>query len=116
MQFEIPDGAHVQIVIGKASPLALADETGRARQHGTLARPMIRAALVGALLCGAFLIGRQFGPVRTIAPAVAAAPAAPEHPAAGVPPAFAQQLQQPPIVSPPPAPPRAGKSPFGLDQ
>ena len=118
MQFEIPDGAHVQIVIGKTPPLALADQTGVAMRQATAVRSMIRGAVVAALLCGAFVAGKQFGAVRTVAPAAAAAQAAPnDHPADGsVPPEFAQQLRQPPVVVPPPAHPPSGKSPFGLDR
>ena len=118
MQFEIPDGAHVHIVIGKTPPLALTDQTGVARRQATAVRPMIRGAAVAALLCGAFVAGKHFGAVRTVAPAAAAAQAAPNgHPADGnVPPEFAQQLQQPPVVVPPPAHPPSDKSPFGLDR
>ena len=115
MQLEIPDGAHVHIVIGKASPLALPDETvGR---RATVMRPMIKGAVLAVLVCGAFVAGRQFGMVRTITPAVAAAPAASadRRAAGGLPPEFAQQLQQPPVVTPPPAPP-PGRNPFGLDR
>ncbi len=117
MQFEIPDGAHVHIVIGKAPPLALADQTGVAMRQATAMRSMIRGAVVAALLCGAFVAGKQFGAVRTVAPAAAAQAAPNDHPADGsLPPEFAQQLQQPPVVVPPPAHKPSGKSPFGLDR
>ncbi|HKM61430.1 MAG TPA: hypothetical protein VJY39_02965 [Acidisphaera sp.] len=118
MQFEIPDGAYIHIVIGKAPPLALTHECGGAQRQSTVLRPMIRGAVVVVLLCGAFAVGKQFGPVRTAAPAIAAAQAQPEdgQAAGSVPPAFAQQLQQPPVVTPPQAHPLPGKSPFGLDR
>ena len=118
MQFEIPDGAHVHIVIGKAPPLALTDETGGIRRHKTVMRPMIKGAVLAVLVCSAFVAGKQFGTVRTIAPAVAAAPAASAgRPAAGgLPPEFTQQLQQPPIVTPPPAPAAPGRNSFGLER
>ena len=32
MSFEVPDGASVQIIVGKAAPLALSDDTGRPRE------------------------------------------------------------------------------------
>ena len=118
MRLEIPENAQVHIVIGRARPLALPDETGGARRRSTIVRPMIRGAVVAALLCGAFVMGKQFGAVRTIAPAVAAAQPQPDdgQAAGSMPPAFTQQLQQPPVVTPPPARPAPGKSPFGLDR
>jgi hypothetical protein len=115
MRLEIPENAQVHIVIGRGRPLALPDETGGARRQSTIVRPIVRGAVVAALLCGAFVMGKQFGAVRTIAPAVAAAQPQPDD-RQTMPPAFTHQLQQPPVVTPPPARPAPGKSPFGLDR
>ena len=123
MQLEIPDGAHVHILIGKAPPLALTDQTGSPRPM-TATRSLIRGALVAALLCGSFLVGKQFGPVRTVAAEASTSQsfAPPDSRSAGpgaapaaVPPEFTQQLQRPPTVLPPPGRTPPGKSPFGLE-
>ncbi|HKM62026.1 MAG TPA: hypothetical protein VJY39_06010 [Acidisphaera sp.] len=117
MHLEIPEGAHAQIVIDKAPYLALPDETAGTRRHGAAVRPMIRAALAGALLCGAFVLGKQLGPVRTVLPAAASASqtAGPAPASGGVPPEFVQQLQQRPTLAPPPGQPPPPRSRFGLE-
>lgn len=117
MRLEIPENAHIQIVIGAAPRLALTDQSGNTRQQPAAARSLVKGAVMAALLCGAFLAGKQFGPVRTVTPAIAAAPAPPEGRAAvgGVPPEFTQQLQQPPVVTLPPTP-SPGRNAFGLDR
>ncbi len=143
MSFEVPEGASVQIFIGKPSLLALPDETGRRddrpqphRRH----RPVVKVLAAAALLGGGFFVGQhtRLSPTANVATAsfdtagVRPPPpvdhAFPDHALAAeppttaspqVPPALAQQLQQPPTVVPPPGQSATsgdpGKNAFGLE-
>jgi hypothetical protein len=141
MNLEIPDGAQVQVIIGKAPLLALPDGTEAERPKSSPGRPILMAAIAVLLLAGAFTAGRLVaarGAYTGVASATEAVPdpppppvrqAFPEHaltgPPAGndagqVPEAFQRELQQQPTVVPPPGqpatpPPTAGKSAFGLE-
>jgi hypothetical protein len=138
MQVEIPEGAHIHIVVGNparafACPgldppgalpvLAEAADGGRA----TL-RLLLKSSLVVLLVAGSFALGHYGG--ATPAPELtraAAEPAvdhrlshaAPAEAAGQVPAEFQRQLQQQPWVTPPPrSPPPAisGQNPFGLEK
>ena len=145
MSFEVPEGASVQIIVGRPPLLALPDETGRPAQpvrQGGFGRTVLTGLVALALLAGGYVIGqhstgpngaggtvtaqaaipapppvRQAFPDHALAAAPAAAPGAPAS--AQVPPAFTQELYQPPTVVPPPgqasgsAP--SARNPFGLE-
>ena len=141
MNFEIPDGTQVQVIIGKAPLLALPDGTEAERPKSSPGRPILMAAIAVLLLAGAFTGGRLVGAhgahagVASATEAVAHPPPPPvrqgfpDHaladPTAGnaagqVPEAFQRELQQQPTVVPPPGkpaapPPTAGKNGFGLE-
>ena len=135
MLLEIPEGANVQIIVGNAAPLALADES---RQTGTLrtgGRPVLKGLVVAIVLVGTFVVGQHFGG-RTAGTQTAAAAASMPRPAptakqhafpdlplpnprrqqvsGGVPPEFQNELRQPPTVAPPPGA-ASTKNPFGLE-
>ena len=61
MNFEIPDGAQVQVIIGKAPVLALPDGTEAERARSSPGRPILIAAIAVLLLAGAFTGGRLVG-------------------------------------------------------
>ena len=61
MNFEISDGAQVQVIIGKAPLLALPDGTEAERPKSSLGRPILMAAIAVLLLGGAFTGGRLLG-------------------------------------------------------
>jgi hypothetical protein len=138
MSFEVPDGASVQIIVGKAAPLALSDDTGRPREPTRKAgfwRTTLKGLVAVALLAGGYAVGQHSsganGSARlgTAQAAVTPAPgpvqhAFPDHPLATdhpspapapmsdqVPPTFTQQLQQPPTVVPPPGQPTGAAAP-----
>ncbi len=155
MEFVIPEGAQVRITIGGAPWLALPNGSVPAGVATPAVPParrghtLLKGAVAVVLLLGAFETGRyvstRTGPVEPAqaaliaprpAPAAGAEPAFPDHPlprptAAApspteIPPAFRQQLAQPPRVTPPPgqssartgsaAPGRASVNPFGLHE
>ena len=135
MLLEIPEGANVQIIVGNAAPLALADES---RQTGTLrtgGRPVLKGLVVAIVLVGTFAVGQHFGG-RAAGTQTAAAAASIPRPAptgeqhafpdpplpipprqqasGGVPTEFQNELRQPPTVTPPPGV-ASTKNPFGLE-
>jgi hypothetical protein len=130
MNLEIPDGAQVQVIIGKVPLLALPDGTEAERLKSSPGRPILVAAIAVLLLAGAFTGGRLVG-AHGAHTGVASATEAVPHPApppvrqgfpdhGQVPEAFQHELQQQPTVVPPPGqpaapPPTAGKSAFGLE-
>jgi hypothetical protein len=124
MNFEIPEGANVHIIIGRAPPLALTDQRVepplRPRGRGIIG-PALKFASIAVLVIGAFWVGEQrvqaagadtgFAappPVNQAFPSAAPPPsqAAAEPPSPTtpdqVPPDFQAQLQQPPNIQPPP--------------
>jgi len=144
LSFEVPEGASVQIIVGKTPVLALADETAHEPpRRGRFVRTAAKGLAVLALLAGGYMVGQHSTggtnragetttaqaaiptppPVRQAFPDSALAsdqPAVPPAPApAQVPPAFTQELRQPPTVVPPPGQPPASsvpaKNPFGLE-
>ena len=142
MSFEVPDGASVQIVVGKAMPLALSDETGRAQQPARrtgMWRTTMKGLFALALLAAGYAVGQHSSGANrsaTLGTAQAAASPAPppvqhafpDHPLATdhpspapaptsdlVPPTFTQRLQQPPTVVPPPGGAAPAKNAFGLE-
>ncbi len=144
MQLTIPEGAHIQIIVGGHAPmLALPNDPPAGVVSYTRRRPLLTAALAGALLFGAYQFGRHTGPGASATKVAQAEPqaavpsslvaepsaetgsqpprAAAARPAASpaqIPPAFTQQLQQAPTVVPPPGQPSSpgGSNPFGLHQ
>jgi len=141
MSLDVPDGASVLIVVGRAPLLALQDETGWAPERSEPRRkshPIAKTLVAIALLGGGFVLGQhtRLSPAADAATSATAslnAPAAvtktfPDHPLASeappasppqVPPAFAEQLRQRPAVVPPPGQPATpgapGRNAFGLE-
>ncbi len=144
MELVIPDGSRVTIAIG-SEPAALPETFAPERPPAGSRHRLLKGAVVGMLVLGAFVAGQRFGghggpqlaladpsqpsstvlPLPTLGQAQHAFPAAPlprpaPPPAAPqVPPQFARRMRQPPVVVPPPGqtPTRAAarKNPFGLD-
>jgi hypothetical protein len=142
MELVIPDGARVTIAIGP-EPAALPETVAIGHPPAGPHHLLLKGAAVGVLVLGAFIAGQRFGggggaqfafaaarqPPGTVLPlptqhAFANAPLPRPAPplgsssAAQVPPQFARQMDQPPVVVPPPgqAPTAApGKNPFGLE-
>ena len=150
MNFDLPDHAQVLIFVGDRQALpqvgamlgapAPQDETPTSRGG----RPKLKMLGVAALAILAFVYGQHQGLHRaslgvadsagastgsgqaytTLSPAPPGRPASATSPSPGasneVPPAFAQQLQQPPVVTPPPgtapAGAPAGPRAFGLEE
>jgi hypothetical protein len=129
MSVELPEGASIQIIVGRPPLLALPDETGRPAQpvrRGGFGRTVLTGLAGLAVLGGGYVIGQHSTgpngaggtvtaqaaipappPVRQSFPDHAGAPAAPAvapgAPAsAQVPPAFTQELHLQPTVVPPP--------------
>lgn len=138
MSFEVPDGASIQIIVGKAPPLAMSDETGRPREPArktSIWRTSVKGLVAVALLVGGFAIGQHSNGANgsaKLGTAQAAASSTPppvqrafpdhalatDHPALTpaptsdqVPPTFTQELQQPPTVVPPPGQPPGSAAP-----
>jgi hypothetical protein len=142
VSFEVPEGATVQIVVGKAPTLVLPDETGRPRESARktgIWRNAVKGLVAVALLAGGFAVGQHSsganGSAKLGTAQAAASPAPPavqhafpDHALATDPPGptpaptsdqvprtFTQQLQQPPTVAPPPGAAAPAKNAFGLD-
>jgi hypothetical protein len=124
MNFEIPEGANVQIFIGRAPQLALTDQRedlgSRPRGRGIIGGTLKFTGLA-FLVIGAFWVGEQrvqpagadtgFAappPVNQAFPSVVPPPSQAEAqqpsvaPPDQVPPSFQAQLQTPPDIQPPP--------------
>ena len=122
MNLEIPEGANVQIIIGRAPPLALTGERFEApvRTGGRGVIGMtLKYAGIAMLVFGAFWVGEQRVQPEQPFPSQAPVPgqAAAQTPRAGqVPPDFQAQLQQPPSIQPAPGQNTGSGSinPFGL--
>ena len=135
MHLEIPEGANVQIIVGNAAPLALADESRHAGRARTGGRPVLTGLVVAIVLVGTFLVGQHFGGRAAGTQTAAAAASVPRPAPTGeqhafpdlplpnpqrqqasdrVPPEFQSELRQPPTVTPPPGS-ASGKNPFGLE-
>jgi len=133
MHLEIPEGANVQIIVGGAAPLALADESRQARTSQTGGRPILKGLVVAIALVGTFVVGEHFGGraagTQTAAVSMSRhSPAGEQHAfpdtplpnpqrqqaSSGVPPEFQNELRQPPTVTPPPGT-APGKNAFGLE-
>ena len=131
MSFEVPDGASIQIIVGKAPPLALFDETGRPREPARktgIWRTTVKGLVALALLAGGFVVGQHSsganGSAKLGTAQAAASPAPPavqhafpDHALATDPPA-PTPAPTPDQVPPPEQPPGAAapaKNAFGLD-
>jgi len=135
MHLEIPEGANVQIIVGNAAPLALADESRQAGTSRGGGRPILRGLVVAIVLVGTFVLGQHFGGRAAGTQAAAAAASMPrpapigeqhafpdlplpspqrQQASGGVPTEFQNELRQPPTVTPPPGS-ASGKNPFGLE-
>jgi hypothetical protein len=127
MNLELPEGARIQIFVvpmggaapppDTAQPVALPSPR---RRHLFLKGTVALALVGGAYLFGehARTLGGSLHPAQAQDLAVSPPRAQTAAPALGVPPAFAQQLQQPPSVTPAPGAPASGapgKNPFGLE-
>ncbi|MGH7117630.1 MAG: hypothetical protein ACREFP_01300 [Acetobacteraceae bacterium] len=145
MSFEIPEGANVQIIVGKAPVLALPDETIRSHEQqtrdcragvrrvgGAALKLLMAMILVGTGLVVGWVAGGHHGeataalpsgglpPPPPMAQAFPVRPLSPPQaaPSAQIPPTFTQQLHRPPTVVPPPGQPSAGaphRNAFGLE-
>ena len=130
MNLDLPEGAHVQIIIAPAATGGLLPATFPAPPPPVLPRPrhrILKGAAVLALLGVAYLVGQHANPHGRPVPvaqaqtstaptrALASAPAQ----TAEIPPAFRRQLQTPPQLTPAPgtaAPSaKAGEDGFGLE-
>jgi hypothetical protein len=138
---DIPDRAQILILVGDGH---LASPSGGITPPimpapSSRGRPLLKTFGVAVLVAVAFLAGQRTGPGRLrLAPADGAAaarttapeqyplpdPPLPGDPASSaaadqIPPAFAQQLQRQPVVTPPPGAPTAAPAsvphPFGLE-
>ena len=136
MQFEIPEDAHVHIVIGKPATakvcagldpgaagalLAVAGDTPAVRPAPRFGRLLLKGGLGVMVLAGSFAAGQHFAsspPAPELARTTAAL-SRPAQTAGQVPADFRRQLQQAPTVVPPPGqtavPERPAKNPFGLE-
>jgi hypothetical protein len=136
MQFEIPEDAHVHIVIGKPGSakvdagldpgaagalLAIPGEASAARPAPRFGRLLLKGGLGVMLLAGSFAVGQHFGgsPRAPELARTAVALPRPAPTASQLPVDLQRQLQQPPTVTPPPGqtilPETPRKNPFGLE-
>jgi hypothetical protein len=135
MQVEIPEGAHIHIVVGNPArafachglepPGAVPALAGTGRAAPRL---LLKSSLAVLLLAGSFALGHYSGATPTSELTRAAAEPAVDHPLSGAAPAeaavqvpaeFQRQLQQQPWVTPPPRSPppgASGQNPFGLEK
>jgi hypothetical protein len=124
MNFEIPEGANVHIIIGRAPPLVLTDQRAepplRPRGRGIIGTTL-KFTSIAVLVIGAFWVGEQRvqaagadtgfaapSPVNQAFPSVVPPPSQAEAQRPSVappdqfPPSFQAQLQTPPDIQPPP--------------
>ena len=126
MNLELPADARIQIFVSPAGePGPRTESALMLPSPAPRRRLFLKGMIVLVLVGGAYLFGEHAG---NLAPSLrnaqaqnlAAAPPFAQGTTSdqGVPPAFAQQLQHPPTVTPPPGAPTstaAGKNPFGLE-
>ena len=126
MNLEIPEGANIQIIIGRAPPLALTDQRAetpvRTRDRHVIGTTL-KFAGIALLVFSAFWVGEQRVQPEQAFPNQVPVPgqAAAQTPGAGqVPPDFQAQLQQPPSIQPAPGQNTGSgggnSNPFGLQQ
>jgi hypothetical protein len=126
MNLELPADARIQIfVVPAGDPGPNSESTLVLPSPAPRRRLFLKGTIVCALVGGAYLFGEHAGHLapslrNAQAQSLAAAPPVPQGTTSneGVPPAFAQQLQRPAIVTPPPGAPVSaapGKNPFGLE-
>jgi hypothetical protein len=128
MNFEIPEGANIQIIIGRVPPLALTDQRTEApvrTRDRSVIGTTLKFAGIAMLVFSAFWVGEQRVQPAQAFPNQAPAPSQAEAqtPGAGagqVPPDFQAQLQQPPSIQPAPGQNTGSgggnNNPFGLQQ
>jgi hypothetical protein len=142
MNFQIPEGANVQIIIGGGAPLALTDQRVQPREETTRKSgrrtlfTIVKVTGAVAVVIGGFWLGEQRGQAAgedagfaapsavqqafPVAPAAGEAGTPPGQVPQTLPPSFQAQLQQPPSIQPAPgqtpaAPNTAGsQNAFGL--
>ena len=126
MNLEIPEGANIQIIIGRAPPFALTDqraETPVRTRDRHIIGTTLKFAGITLLVFSAFWVGEQRAQPAQAFPNQAPVPgqAEAQTPGAGqVPPDFQAQLQQPPSIQPAPGQNTGSgggnSNPFGLQQ
>jgi hypothetical protein len=144
MNFQIPEGANVQIIIGGAAPLALTDQRAQPPEETTRKRgrsvlfTVVKLAGVAVFVIGGFWLGEQrvqaasedggFAAPPAVQQAFPTGPLAPSPPVTPgnapqtLPSGFQAQLQQAPSIQPPPGQVSgspagaAGQNAFGLSQ
>ena len=130
MNLDLPDGAHVQIIIAPALGGAMLREPVLVPPPPAPPRPrhrFLKGVVVAALIGVAFVAGQrtarpagavQLAQAQSYRPLRYQRPLMPER-TAEIPPAFRQQLQTPPRLTPPPgaaAPAAApGEDGFGME-
>lgn len=123
MNVELPEGAHVQILITPSAPAPLLLERPSTADALSVPRHsrhrILKGVAVLALLGLAFLAGERINFQSRAVPAAQAQTYPASPPPNGIPPAFRRQLQTTPRVTPPPgtaAPAaKAGEDGFGLE-
>ena len=128
MNLDLPEGAHVQIIIAPARGAAMLPEPLLAPPPPAAPRPrhlLLKGAVVAALIGVAFAAGQRTAPTgRAVQLAHAQSYQPPPYQppperTAEIPPAFRQQLQTPPRLTPPPGAAAPGAAPgedgFGME-
>ena len=130
MNLDLPEGAHVQIIIAPARGAAMLREPLLAPPPPAAPRPrhlLLKGAVVAALIGVAFVAGQRTAPAGRpvqLARAQSYQPAPYQRPfipgrTAEIPPAFRQRLQTPPRLTPPPGAAAPGVAPgkdgFGME-
>jgi len=125
MNLDLPEGAHVQIIIAPALGGAMLPEPLLAPPPPAPPRPrhrFLKGVVVGALIGVAFVAGQRTAPAGRavqLAHAQSYQPSLMPERTAEIPPAFRQQLQTPPRLTPPPGAAAPGAAPgedgFGME-
>lgn len=123
MNLELPADARIQIFVAPAGdPVPRPESTLVLPSPAPRRRLLLKGTIVLVLVGSAYLFGEHGGHLAPSLRNVQAQNLAATPPLAqgttsdqGVPSAFAQQLQQPPSVTPPPGAAAPGKNPFGLE-
>lgn len=127
MNLELPADARIQIFVAPSGDSVPRPESALVLPSPAPRRRLfLKGMIVLVLVGGAYLFGEHAGHLapsfrNAQAQNLGAAPPSAQGTASdqGVPPAFAQQLQHPPTVTPPPGAPTStagGKNPFGLEE